>query len=369
MAALVTAGLGAGGFGRSARATGPDWSRLRERLSGSLVLPSDADYAVARQLYWKAFDTVLPAGVAYCATVDDVRSCVLFASYNGIPAVARSGGHSFGGYSTTTGLVIDVSRLNGIQVGGETTVLGPGAQLVDIVNAVSAHGVALAGGTCPTVAMGGYLQGGGIGWQTRALGLGCDSLQSAQLVLADGKVVTCSEHVRPDLFWALRGGGGGNFGIVTRYERRNSLISRVVNFTVAWSWDDVQDVLAGWQRWLPGLPRTLGPRWLVGLLDAAPGTTPFLVTDGTFLGSPEDLGPHLDALVSAVGRQPLARDVQDLGFQDAMMSWFECAEKTVAQCHRVGVNPVADLPRGSYQLERSRMFADNVPDAGLAEIV
>jgi FAD/FMN-containing dehydrogenase len=369
LAALATAGLGVGGAARSAGAAGTEWDRLRSALAGRLVLPSDDGYALAKQLNWTVFDTAHPAGVAYCANVRDVRTCLSFAQHNAIPAVARSGGHSYGGYSTTTGLVIDVSRLNGIQVGERTTRVGPGAQLVDVVDTVGSHGAALASGICPTVAMGGYLQGGGIGWQSRALGLGCDSLRSVQVVLADGHVVTCSERERPDLFWALRGGGGGNFGIVTGYERRNSTIPRMANFTLGWLWDDVQDVVEGWQRWSAEVPRALSSRWLVVNVDASPGATPFVITDGTFLGSPEDLAPHLDALEAEVGHRPASRVVEDLGYRDGMMSWFQCSDKSVAQCHRVGENPEATLPRSGYTLQRSRLFRKDIPASGVADVL
>ncbi|MFD8015147.1 FAD-binding oxidoreductase [Streptomyces sp. NPDC059762] len=369
MATLAMAGLGVVGAEGRALAVDAEWERLCKRLTGRLVLPSSGDYDLAKQLHRSMFDGIRPAGVAYCETVSDVRACLSFAQYNDIPAVARSGGHSYGGYSTTQGLVIDVSRLNSIQVGERTTVVGPGAQLTDLVDAAGAHGVGLASGICPTVAMGGYLQGGGIGWQTRALGLGCDSLTSVQAVLADGSVVTCSEQSDPDLFWALRGGGGGNFGIVTRYERRHTTIPRMVNYTLAWSWDHVKDVVEGWQRWLPSAPRELGGRCLLGLLNAAPGATPLLITDGTFLGSPEDLAGHLDAMVSAIGHAPAGRDVQELGFRDGMMSWFKCSDKTVAQCHRVGQNPDATLPRAGFQIDRSRLFKQTLPSSGVDEIL
>lgn len=370
MAALATAGLGAVGAGSgSALAANTEWERLRERLTGRLVLPANSGYDLAKQTHRTMFDHIRPAGVAYCESTADVRTCLSFAQHNGVPAVARSGGHSYGGYSTSQGLVIDVSRLNGIQVGERTTVVGPGAQLSELVDTVGAHGVGLASGICPTVAMGGYLQGGGIGWQTRALGLGCDSLTSVRVVLADGRVVDCSEDNESDLFWALRGGGGGNFGIVTRYERRNSSTPRMVNYTLAWDWNHVKDVVEGWQRWLPSAPREMSGRCLLGLLNAAPDATPLLITDGTFLGSPEDLAAHLDAMVSEVGHPPAGRDVQDLGFRDGMMSWFKCSDKTVAQCHRVGHNPEATLPRAGFQIDRSRLFKQAVPSTGVDEIL
>ncbi|MFE3019120.1 FAD-binding oxidoreductase [Streptomyces sp. NPDC059256] len=369
VAALATAGLGVVGAEGSALAVDSEWQRLQRRLAGRLVLPSDSGYDLAKQLHRTTFDAVRPAGVAYCRSVGDVRTCLSFAQHNGVPAVARSGGHSYAGYSTTKGLVIDVSQLNGIRVGGQTTMVGPGAQLTDLVDAAGSHGVGFASGICPTVAMGGYLLGGGIGWQTRALGLGCDSLESVQVVLADGTVVTCSERHDQDLFWALRGGGGGNFGIVTRYERRNSVIPRMINYTLAWAWDHVKDVVAGWQRWLPSAPRAMSGRCLLGLFNAAPTGTPLLITDGTFLGSPDDLAPHLDSLIATIGRAPAARDAQELGFRDGMMSWFKCSDKTVAQCHRVGHNPDATLPRAGFQVDRSRLFKEDIPLSGVDEIL
>ncbi|MFJ7250498.1 FAD-binding oxidoreductase [Kitasatospora sp. NPDC098652] len=368
--ALAAAGLGSMGAGPASLAEASDWSRLGSRLKGRLVRPQDPDYAFAKQLNFMAFDAVNPAGIAYCADADDVRTCLSFAHHHGIPAVPRSGGHSYGGYSTTTGLIIDVSKLNGIRFGPQTAVVGPGAQLVDVVDAASANGVALAGGICPTVAMGGYLQGGGVGWQTRALGLGADSVVSAEVVLADGKVVTASEEEHPELFWALRGGGGGNFGIVTRYERRHTTIPRMVNYTLAWPWDSAEKVLDGWQHWLAdSAPREIGARCLLGLLDASPGAAPFLLTDGTFIGSPEELTPHLNALAAAIGQTPPYRNVQELGYRGGMMSWFKCSTSSVAQCHRVGDNPQANLPRSGFSLSRSRLFRENMPATGSAEVL
>ncbi|MGO4753040.1 FAD-binding oxidoreductase, partial [Streptomyces sp. 2MCAF27] len=201
-----------------ADASTADWSGLRKRLGGDLVLPSDSGYAQAKQVYFSMYDSSSPAAVAYCESTADVRLCLAFAQHHDLPAVPRSGGHSFGGYSTTPGLVIDVSRLRSITPGDTTTALGPGVQTVDALAALAPYGQALASGLHGSVAAGGFVHGGGIGWQTRSFGVACDALVSAEVVLADGRTVICSADEHPDLFWALRGGGGGNFGIVTRYE-------------------------------------------------------------------------------------------------------------------------------------------------------
>src|SRR6266540_4386072 len=126
------AGLAALGFGwGAAGATGVGWERLRANLTGDLVLPGDAAYDVAKQLDSRYFDTINPAAVAYCVSAQAVRTCLLFAQDNDIQIAARSGGHSAAGYSSTTGLVVDVSRLNQVGVGPSTVSVGPGTQGVD----------------------------------------------------------------------------------------------------------------------------------------------------------------------------------------------------------------------------------------------
>jgi FAD/FMN-containing dehydrogenase len=152
-------------------AFGTRWSRLADRLQGRLVLPSDADYQRAKQLYQVQFDATSPRAVAYCVSAADVSACVRFAEAYGIPVAARSGGHSAGGYSTTEGLVIDVSGLNSVALGESSVRMGPGAQLVDIADTLAPAGLGISGGYCPTVAAGGFFQGGGMGLFTRSVGI------------------------------------------------------------------------------------------------------------------------------------------------------------------------------------------------------
>ncbi|WP_210592341.1 FAD-binding oxidoreductase [Streptomyces sp. GESEQ-35] len=354
----------------AAAAPGADWTDLRTRLDGDLLLPSDSGYAQAKQVYFSMYDSSAPAAVAYCASVADIRLCLAFAQQHDVPAVPRSGGHSFGGFSTTSGLVIDVSRLRSVEPGTATTVLGPGAQTVDTLSALAPYGQALAGGLHGSVAAGGFVHGGGIGWQSRSFGLACDALVSADVVLADGRPVTCSEDEHPDLFWALRGGGGGNFGIVSRYERRTTAATDMVNFRMSWAWSDVDRVIAAWQEWMPTTPWTLGSRWIVSHLDTAPGgAEPAVWVDGSFLGSPGDLAPLLDALAAGVGRAPDSRTSSQFTFLDGMLDWFGCADRTVEQCHTVGYSPEAVMPRGGFILDRSRLFRTGLPRTGISELL
>jgi FAD/FMN-containing dehydrogenase len=371
--ALLALGAGAAGLAvaglpwSAAAQPRTNWETLRRRLTGDLVLPADAGYAQAKQLDSGYFDTVNPAAVAYCETTADVRACLLFAQDNDIRVAPRSGGHSSSGYSTTTGLVLDVSRFDAVHVGADTVTLGPGVQSVDAVAAVAAAGLSLSSGNGATVCAGGFLQGGGLGLQTRKFGIASDRLVSADVVLASGESVHCSAASHPDLFWALRGGGGGNFGVVTNFEIRPTTVTRQVSFTLSWPWESAADVYAAFQPWLAAAPDDLGVYLNFLHQVTGPDARPQVLVSGAWFGDPAALGPHLDELVAAVGSAPVSRTAEELTYQQAMMRIFGCADKTVQACHRVGANPAAQLPRRGYSVEQGRMVATALSGAAIAE--
>jgi FAD/FMN-containing dehydrogenase len=344
------------GWTAAAVATGVNWEQLRANLSGDLVLPGDAGYDVAKQLDSRYFDSVNPAAVAYCKNPQDVHTCLLFAQDNDISIAVRSGGHSSGGYSTTTGLIVDVSRLNQVAVTGSTVTIGPGVQGVDAVNALAPLGLALVAGLGATVCAGGFLQGGGMSLLSRKFGIGCDRLVSADVVLASGRQVHCSATCEPDLFWALRGGGGGNFGVVTRFEVAPTTVTHMVTYSLVWAWEHAADVVAAQLPWLGQSPDDLAANLVVVNPNAAPGTVPSVSISGAWFGGDlASLQPHLDELVAMVGAAPVNRASEDLPYQQAMMRFFGCADKTVAQCHRVGYTADAMLPRRGFNLSRGRL--------------
>jgi FAD/FMN-containing dehydrogenase len=346
------------------------WDRLRRALAGDLVLPGDPTYATALQLDNGFFDAIQPAAVAYCASVADVRACLRFAQDQGIATAVRSGGHSAAGYSTTTGLVLDVSRLNQVSVGAASVTLGPGAQGVDILAALTPAGLSAITGNCPTVCAGGYLQGGGIGPLARKFGVASDHVVSADVVLADGRFVHCSDHCEPDLFWALRGGGGGNFGVVTRFELLPTNTTRMVTFSLVWPGAQAASVIAAYLPWLRDASHDLTAAAALVNQNAAPGSQPIAVVSGGWLGGdPAGLTPLLDELVSAVGAAPLNRRVVDQSYHDALMAQYGCSTLTVDQCHRIGTDPTALLPRHSFVVERGRLIDDVLSDAAIGQAV
>jgi FAD/FMN-containing dehydrogenase len=364
--ALATTAL-AGATQAKANASATKWSRLADRLQGRLVLPSDADYQRAKQLYQVQFDATSPTAVAYCASAADVAACIRFAEGHGIPVAARSGGHSAGGYSTTRGLVIDVSGLNSVVLGDGSVQIGPGAQLVDITDTLAPAGMGISPGYCPTVAAGGFFQGGGMGLFTRSIGVASDKVTSAQVVLADGRTVTASPDSHSDLYWALRGGGGGNFGVVTSYEVTPSPLTNVAAINLVWTFDQALDMLDGWTQWLPDAPWTIGSGVNVTLTDAGPGTVP---TASVFLGS-VDTGPVFDGeiarLISLVGRPPVFQQKFTAPYRSVLMSLYQCSELSVQQCHRVDTSPDGHLQRPAFGAWRSRLFEQTMPRDGWAK--
>ncbi|MFC0598021.1 FAD-binding oxidoreductase [Streptomyces palmae] len=347
-----------------ARAHTP-WEQLRGHLTGTLVLPEDPFYATARQLELQQYDTIAPQAVAYCVNAADVALCLAFAQHHDIPLAPRSGGHSLGGYSTTTGLIVDVSRLNRIALHGESVTFGPGAHNVDLLTTLAPAGLAVAGGACPTVAAGGFVQGGGLGFLTRPLGMACDALTSAQVVLADGRTVTASPQQHKDLFWAIRGAGGGNFGIVTSYTATPHPVTDVATSTLVFAYDTALDMIDGYTRWLAHAPRTIGGACVVTLADAAPGNTPVPAIRLVSTGTATELADETGRLLALTG-PPATRTDTTLPYRTLMMGVYGCATKTTEQCHRADIHPEGQLTRPAFGLERSRMFKAPIARSGWA---
>src|SRR5215213_3232212 len=272
-------------------------SRTRSAaLTGRIIWPQDPGYDEARQSFNARFSR-FPAAVVVCDNKEDVENAVRWARQEGMPVRARSGGHSYEAYSVVDGgLVIDVGGLTDIDVDmsrGEA-VISAGVRLLDCYRRLWEHGVTIPAGTCPGIGIAGLSLGGGIGFLSRQYGLTCDNLVAIELVDADGRVLRVSEEEHPDLFWALRGGGGGNFGIATAFTFRVHPIGDVVTCTVSWPWDDVAEVLDAWQRWAP-----FADERLCVALAVAPPSAGTISATGLFTGAETELPPLLEPLLQA----------------------------------------------------------------------
>jgi FAD/FMN-containing dehydrogenase len=193
---------------------------LRESIRGEVLRPGDDGYLEACRIWNGSFDERRPAAIVRCSGAADVIAAVGFARSNDLPIAVRGGGHSIAGFSTCDdGLVIDLTALREVRVDATArrAEVGPGATWGDVDHETQAHALATTGGLVSSTGVAGFTLGGGIGWLMRKHGLACDNLVSADVVTADGRLVHADAEENRDLLWGLRG-GGGNFGVVTRFE-------------------------------------------------------------------------------------------------------------------------------------------------------
>jgi FAD/FMN-containing dehydrogenase len=321
----------------------PDWNGLRAALRDGLVRPDDPTYDAARLLYNTRFDGVRPQAIARCATAQDVRECVRFARTHRVPLALRSGGHSYGGWSTGPGLVIDVGRMAAIDVGSDRVTVGAGTQLIDLYDAVAARGRGIPAGSCPTVGVTGLTLGGGLGVLSRAWGLTCDDLVAAQVVTADGSVRDCDATHDADLFWALRGGGGGSFGVVTSLTLRTHAVGDLALGFLSWPWARAAAVVSGWQTWMSRAPDGL---WSTLHLDTVNGGAAVAI-HAVHVGTATEIGKLLDGLVALTGA-PGYRESGSRPYREVMLLEAGCLGSSVAECHLRGATTTGRLFRDTF---------------------
>jgi FAD/FMN-containing dehydrogenase len=275
----------------------------------------------------------------------DVATCVRRARGRGVTIAARSGGHSYAGFSTPDqGLVVDVSGLHKITVNAKgIAVIGAGARLIDVYSVLAAHGRALPAGSCPSVGIAGSTLGGGIGVLARAYGLSCDHLQAAHVVGADGGLHLVDGNHNADLLWALRGGGGGNGAIVTDLTFSTVPAPDVTIFSLQFPPARTAQVLHAWSTWMGAAPHRLTS---VCHVNAAPMPTNRIT--GTWTGTGTGLAAHLAAFIAEVGVDPSSRRTHTYGYLDAMRYFAGCLSTTVAACHPDSV-PGGTLGRESFR--------------------
>jgi FAD binding domain/Berberine and berberine like len=231
------------------------FDQLKSSFRGELIQPSDAGYESARKVYNAMIDK-RPGLIARCVDVADIMAAVAYGRGNNLLTAIRGGGHNGAGLGICDGgLVIDLSRMKGIRVdpAAKTVRVDPGCVWGDVDHATHAFGMATPCGFIGTTGVGGLTLGGGIGYLTRQYGLTIDNLLSVDMVLADGRFVTASKDENPDLFWAVRG-GGGNFGVVTSFEFKLHPVSTVQFGPTFWPLEEAATVLRAYQKFIKSAP-------------------------------------------------------------------------------------------------------------------
>jgi FAD/FMN-containing dehydrogenase len=235
---------------------------------GEVVRPGHPDYERARLPALPNFHHIRPRAIVRCHTPDDVAEALVRAKESRTHITPRGGGHCFAGRSSTDGVVLDLTPMNDVSVRDGLAVIGAGARLAQVYAGLNRHGLTLPAGCGPTVGIAGLTLGGGLGLLGRRHGLTSDRLRAAQVVLPDGKIVDCAADREPDLFWALRGAGGGQFGVVTKLVFAPVPAEPTTRFVLTWPSTSAPDVVRAWQEIAPDAPGELsanikiGARWV-----------------------------------------------------------------------------------------------------------
>jgi len=343
----------------------PDWKGLQRRLSGAVLLPGTAAYEWARKPFIARFDEIRPQAVARCATTDDVAEVIGFARHWRLAIAARSGGHSLAGHSSTRGIIVDVSPLDAVMVADGVVTVGAGARTGQLSERLFEHGLAIPTGTCPSVGIAGLTLGGGIGILGRAHGLTLDRLVGAEVVLADGSVVECDAGRHPDLFWALRGAGAGNFGVVSAFGFDPVTAPRSANFHLLWSHVDAAAVIDAWQHWSPSAPDALSADLALSA-SADPDAEPLVEIFGAIIGTSQDASNLLGELAQGVSVAPRRQTCTELSYRDS------CAFQAEVS---VGYDQVEHGTQGErrlrqgYRFTKSQFFARPLPHDAIAALI
>jgi len=350
-------------------ATAAEWAVLAASLAGRLVRPADPSYPTDRLLYNPLFDDLYPAAIAYCATSDDVARSISFARDHGIAVAPRAGGHSYGGYSSGDGrLVIDVTSMRAVaptasQAPPGSAGVQAGARLIDVYNALGNAGRLLPGGSCPSVGIAGLALGGGVGVFARQFGITADNIEALTIVTADSRTLSCSPSSNADLFWACRGGGGGNFGIVTDFTFKTYPLPDVTLFTYDFPWAAAAAVLGSWQHWTVSLDPAV---WSNCQLLSGDGTTARIA--GVSCSSSAQTAAWLQPLLAAIGTPPTYAFVGGESYINAMMVEAGCSALTVAACHLETATPSGSLSRQAFRAS-SNYVARPMDAASLQRVV
>lgn len=344
-----------------------DWQQLKANFSGQLLFPADAGFSRFYKAANSRYDSIVPAVIARCVNTTDVQLVLAFAKKYQLPITGRSGGHNYAGYSSTKGILLDLALMADIQLEPEddTAWIGAGAKLGDIYDQLSKKGRSIPGGSCVGVGIAGLTQGGGFGIADRLYGLTCDALLEAEVVTVDGDVLRCNEQQNADLFWGLRGGGGGQFGIVTRMKFQTFATTDILSCHAYFALKDALPVLNLWQHWSRQLPEAL---WSQAALwwSGEPGHEPQLQIRVTSLGQIKLLQQQWVNWLRRLPVQPVEQDVVLHNYREYMLT--DCAGLEMPECKLPHQSEQAKLKRVAMA-GSSDFFNQTISKAGLEALL
>jgi hypothetical protein len=339
-----------------------DWSSLAGVIDGEVAEPGSPAYERLPWTFNARFHHTQPRAVVRCAAPEDIAEAIGFAIRHGVDIAIRSGGHCFAGRSSTRGMVIDVGPMSSVSVAGDMATVGAGARLGEVYDALQSHGRTIPGGTCPPVGIAGLTLGGGLGILGRKHGVTSDHLVGAQVVLADGRIVECDANHESDLFWALRGAGAGNFGVVTSLVLGTVPAPEVTNIHASWPFSRAPVLIDAWQRWAPMAPDELAASLKVtatGDLARPPAVDVHAALQGTESTAVE----LLEELSAGAGVDPSTSSVARMSFPETRHHWANLGSDAPDQGES---EPPSVQP---YLFSRSEFFGRPVPAEAIEALV
>ena len=320
------------------------WAELAGSLTGKLVMSDDLDFAMLNTQYALAYLSEVPQAIALCESEADVVACVKWAQRNNVKIVPRSGGHSYAGYSRTTGLLIDLSQMNSISYDPVTmlaTIEG-GAHNREVYHIGRSASASMTHGRCKAVGVAGLILGGGIGFNMRNKGLSCDSLVATRIVLANGDVITASATENPEVFWAVRGAGGGNFGIHTQFVVKMFRVTEVTYFRIQWT-SKLESIFDAFQDIALAAPPEFGAKFMLNARKDVGRSSLYVEILGQLVGDEAALLSLLTPVYDVAA--PSLQVVKTLPYWDAQEELSEDGDP-------------------EYAHERSRFAYSRIPAAG-----
>lgn len=342
----------------------PSWKALQDGIAGEVVLPGSLAYEELPKPFNARFHDVRPQVIVLCVTPQDVAETISFAGRHSLECAMRSGGHCLAGRSVTRGVVIDVTPMSSVSVSGGVATVGAGARLGGVYESLQEYGLAIPAGTCPPVGAAGLTLGGGLGILGRNYGVTSDHLIAAQVVLADGRVLACDQHHEEDLFWALRGAGAGNFGVVTSLLFRTVPAPEATNFHLVWPLARAAAIIQAWQGWAPVGPDELAASLKVtaaGELDRPASVDVY----GALLGTESDATQLVDELVVRADSDPISASAEHMSFPQTRRFWAELPVGEDGDGH----DPHAPSAQPPHLFAKSEFFKRPLPAEAIAELV
>jgi FAD/FMN-containing dehydrogenase len=338
----------------------PEWTALQAAIAGNVILPGSDSFDELPRTFNARYHDVVPIAVVQCSTPEDARETITFVRRHGLPSATRAGGHCFAGRSSTRGVVIDVSPMRSVSVFGDVVTVGAGATSGEVYEALQEHGLAIPAGTCPTVGVAGVTLGGGLGILGRTHGVSSDHLLAAQIVVADGRVLDVDDDHHEDLFWALRGAGAGNFGVVTSLVLGTVPAPDVTNVHLSWPFSHAAQVMEAWQVWAPDAPDELAASLK---LTEPGGGDPAPVVDvyAAFQGTESEAANLLDQLAVRAGSDPTSSSSRAMSFAETRAFWADLGAEGDA-----GAEATLEHP---YLVARSEFFRHPLPSEAIASLL